>query len=60
MTPPTTPGSTGRPKGGTSFSRLASFSKATLSEPWLAAAFLIVSFIVAQVLVVIMHVQTTP
>jgi len=30
-----------------------------LSEPWLGAAFLIVSFFIAQVSVVIMHVQTT-
>jgi hypothetical protein len=59
MTPPNNPGSTGRHAGGTSFSRLASFSKSVLSEPWLGAAFLIVSFLVAQILVVVMHVQTT-
>lgn len=59
MTPPNMPGNTGNSGGGTSFSRLASFSKSALSEPWVGAAFLIVSFIVAQVLVVAMHVQTT-
>jgi hypothetical protein len=59
MTPPHTPTPTGRPLRGSSFSRLFAFSKATLSEQWLGAAFLIVSFIVAQVLVVAMHVQTT-
>jgi len=59
MTPPNTPVPHGSPARGTSFSRLAAFSKTTLSEPWLAAAFLIVSFLVAQILVVAMHVQTT-
>lgn len=58
MTPPTVPGSRG-PVRGTSFARLAAFSRATLSEPWLAAAFLIVSFLIAQITVVVMHVQTT-
>lgn len=59
MTPPNMPGNTGSSGGGTSFSRLASFSKSALSEPWVGAAFLIVSFVVAQILVVAMHVQTT-
>jgi hypothetical protein len=59
MTPPNTPGSTGDPTGGSSFSRMAAFSKSALAEPWVGAAFLIVSFVVAQILVVAMHVQTT-
>jgi len=58
MSRPSTPG-TERPPGGTSFSRLASFSKTTLGEAWVGAAFLIVSFVVAQIIVVAMHVQTT-
>jgi len=59
MTPPTTPSPHGGPSRGTSFARLYTFSKSTLSEPWLGAAFLIVSFVVAQIVVVAMHVQTT-
>ena len=58
MTPPNVPGS-GRSPRGSSFARLAAFSRSTLNEPWLAAAFLIVSFLIAQVIVVAMHVQTT-
>ena len=59
MTPPNTPGNTGSSAGGTSFARLAAFSKSALSEAWVGAAFLIGSFLVAQILVVAMHVQTT-
>ncbi len=59
MTPPQRPMMDGRPPRGTSFSRLAAFSKTALSEPWVGAAFLIVSFLIAQIVVVVMHVQTT-
>lgn len=59
MTPPNTPGSTGRPPRGSSFARLAAFSRSVLNEPWVGAAFLIVSFVIAQAMVVAMHVQTT-
>lgn len=59
MTPPNTPRSPGEHAGGLSFSRLAAFSRAVLGEAWVGAAFLIVSFVIAQVLVVAMHVQTT-
>lgn len=58
MTPTNNPG-TAKPTAGSSFARLAAFGKTTLSEPWLGAAFLIVSFLIAQILVVAMHVQTT-
>ncbi|HUU67220.1 MAG TPA: hypothetical protein VMW57_08060 [Methyloceanibacter sp.] len=59
MTTPNTPGNSGAPARGSSFARLAAFSRAALNEPWVGAAFLIISFIIAQVLVVAMHVQTT-
>ena len=59
MTPPNPPGTSGQPQRWLSMTRFAAFSRATLSEPWLAAAFLIVSFLVAQAIVVVMHVQTT-
>lgn len=59
MTPPNNPGTGATPPRGTSFNRLAAFSKATLGQQWWAAAFLIVSFVVAQITVVAMHVQTT-
>ncbi|ODR97740.1 hypothetical protein AUC69_11680 [Methyloceanibacter superfactus] len=56
---PNTPGSTGGPDRGSSFARLAAFSRSVLNEQWVGAAFLIISFVIAQVLVVAMHVQTT-
>jgi hypothetical protein len=59
MTPPKMLIPDGRPCHGSSFVRLAAFSKTVLSEPWMGAAFLIVSFIIAQILVVAMHMQTT-
>lgn len=58
MSPPNMPIPQGQGRGS-SFARLASFSKATLSQAWIGAAFLIVSFVVAQILVVAMHLQTT-
>ena len=58
MTPPRMPASP-RPTRGSSFARLAAFGKSTLSQPWLGAAFLIVSFLIAQIIVVVMHRQTT-
>jgi hypothetical protein len=59
MTPPSTPRNTGGPARGSSFARLAAFSRSVLTEQWVGAAFLIVSFVIAQILVVAMHVQTT-
>lgn len=59
MSPPNTPIPHGHRARGSSFSRLAAFSRSALSEPWVGAAFLVVSFVIAQILVVAMHVQTT-
>jgi len=44
---------------GTSFSRLASFSKAAMTQQYSVLAFLIVSFVVAQIIVVSLHYRAT-
>jgi hypothetical protein len=53
------PGDGARPMRGSSFSRLASFSKAALTQQWSVLVFLIVSFLVAQSIVVALHYRST-